>query len=217
VSRAVLNEQPPALGTLKALSPIRLACRPALATACWIPKAGIEPFAVVYADFTELPYAGGQQKGCLIVLIDHATKIVVGWAVGNRKTTEVALQAWERAKQTLATCAGSRQGMIVHHDQDPVFVGYQWTSRLLLDDGVRVSYSLRGARGNPEIEAFFSRFETENGSGFSMVDLPFSIDGWRAGRLGPPPAVGQHTDEVLGEAGYSTAEIAALRGRGTVA
>jgi putative transposase len=54
--------------------------------------------------------------------------------------------------------------MIVHHDQDPVFVGYQWTSRLLLDDGVRVSYSLRGARGNPEIEAFFSRFKTENGS-----------------------------------------------------
>jgi hypothetical protein len=37
-------------------------------------KAGIEPFAVLYADFTELPYAGGQQKGYLIVLIDHATR-----------------------------------------------------------------------------------------------------------------------------------------------
>jgi crotonobetainyl-CoA:carnitine CoA-transferase CaiB-like acyl-CoA transferase len=53
--------------------------------------------------------------------------------------------------------------------------------------------------------------------GFSMVDLPFSIDGRRAGRLEPPPAVGQHTDEVLDEAGYSAPEIAALRGRGTVA
>ncbi len=70
-------------------------------------KADLEPFAVLYADFTELRYAGGQQKGYLITLIDHATKVVVGWAVGNRKTTEVALQAWERAKQTLATCAGS--------------------------------------------------------------------------------------------------------------
>ncbi len=127
-------------------------------------KADIEPFAVLYADFTELRYAGGQQKGYLITLIDHATKVVVGWAVGNRKTTEVALQAWERAQQTLATCAGRWEGMIVHHDQDPVFAGYQWTSRLFLDDGVRVSYSLRGARGNPEMEAFFSRFKTENRS-----------------------------------------------------
>ncbi|HET9000723.1 MAG TPA: DDE-type integrase/transposase/recombinase [bacterium] len=126
-------------------------------------KADIEPFAVSYADFTELSYAGGQQKGYMIILVDHVTKVVVGWAVGNRKTTEVALQAWERAKQTLATCAASWQGLIVHHDQDPVFIGYQWTSRLLRD-GVRVSYSLRGARGNPEMEAFFSRFKTENRS-----------------------------------------------------
>ncbi len=131
-------------------------------------KADIEPFAVSYANFTELSYAGGQQKGYLITLVDHVTKVVVGLAVGNRKTTEVALevalQAWGRAKETLATCAGSWQGMIVHHDQDPVFVGYAWTSRLLLDDGVRISYSLRGARGNPEMEAFFSRFKTENRS-----------------------------------------------------
>jgi transposase InsO family protein len=56
----------------------------------------------------------------LVTLVDHATKVVVGWAVGARKTTEVALQAWERAKQTLATRAGSWHGMIVHHDQDPV-------------------------------------------------------------------------------------------------
>jgi putative transposase len=86
----------------------------------------------------------------------------VGWAVGNRKTTEVALQAWEQAKQTLAAYAVGCQRKIVHHDQGPVFVGYGWTSRLLLDKGIRVSYSLRGAKGNPEMEAFFSRFKTEN-------------------------------------------------------
>lgn len=125
-------------------------------------KAHIEPFGVLYADFTELLYAGGRHKGYLITLIDHATKVVVGWAVGNRKITEVALQAWEQAKQTLATYAVGCQGLIVHHDQDPVFVGYGWTSRLLLDEGVRISYSLRGAKGNPEMEAFFSRFKTEN-------------------------------------------------------
>ena len=114
-----------------------------------VDKADIEPFAVLYADFTELRYAGGQQKGYLITLIDHATKVVVGWAVGNRKTTEVALQAWERAKRTLTTCAGSWQGMIVPHDQDPVFVEYQWTSTLLLEDGVRVSTRFEGPAGTP--------------------------------------------------------------------
>ncbi len=129
-----------------------------------VDKAHIEPFAVIYADFTEVLSTGGRHKGYLVTLIDHATKVVVGWAVGTRKTTEVALQAWEQAKLTLATYAVGCQGMIVHHDQDPVFVGYGWTSRLLLDDGVRVSYSLRGAKGNPEMEAFFSRFKTENRS-----------------------------------------------------
>ena len=146
-------------------------------------KADIEPFAVLYADFTELRYAGGQQKGYLIALIDHVTKVVVGWAVGNRKTTEVALQAWERTKQTLATYAGSREGMIVHHDQDPVFVGYRWTSRLLLDDGVHVSYSLRGARGNPEMEAFFSRFKTENRSLLLDCQTREELTGVIAGRI----------------------------------
>lgn len=56
--------------------------------------------------------------------------------------------------------------MIVHQDQDPVFTGYQWTGRLPLDDGVRLSYSLQGPKGNPEMEAFLSRFKTENRSLF---------------------------------------------------
>jgi crotonobetainyl-CoA:carnitine CoA-transferase CaiB-like acyl-CoA transferase len=33
----------------------------------------------------------------------------------------------------------------------------------------------------------------------------------------PPPAAGEHTDEVLGEAGYSSSEIADLRDKGVVA
>ena len=53
----------------------------------------IGPFAVLYADFTELRYSGGRHKGYLITLLDYATKGIVGWAVGNWKTTEVALQA----------------------------------------------------------------------------------------------------------------------------
>ncbi len=51
----------------------------------------------------------------------------------------------------------------MHHDQDPVFTGYAWAGRLLAD-GVRISYALRGARENPEMESFFGRFKVENNS-----------------------------------------------------
>ncbi len=35
-------------------------------------------------------------------------------------------------------------------------------------------------------------------------------------RMGPVPALGEHTDAVLGELGYSAAEIADLRGSGAL-
>ena len=96
--------------------------------------------------------------------------MALGWAVGARAVTELALEAWARAKQTLIGYGVEMRGVIVHHDQDPVFTGYGWTGQLLLKDRVRVSYALNGARdtilaqGNPEMESFISRFKTENKS-----------------------------------------------------
>jgi len=52
--------------------------------------------------------------------------------------------------------------MIIHHDQDAVFTGYGWTGQLLLKDGVRLSYALRGAQDNPEMEACISRFSVQD-------------------------------------------------------
>lgn len=52
----------------------------------------------------------------------------------------------------------------IHHDQDPVFTSYAWTARLLVKDQVRVSYAQGGAQDNTEMEAFNSRFKTENRS-----------------------------------------------------
>ena len=49
-----------------------------------------------------------------------------------------------------------------------------------------------------------------------LVNQAFQIDGRRAVRLSPPPAVGQHTDEVLAECGYAAEEIADLRRRDIV-
>lgn len=66
-------------------------------------------------------------------------------------------------------------GLIVHHDQDPVSTGYGWTSQLLVQDQVRLSSALRGCHDNPEMEAFDSRFKTENRSLFldalTLADL----------------------------------------------
>src|SRR3990172_133766 len=129
-------------------------------------KERIEPFEVAYADFTELIYVNGRAKAQLIPIIDHASKLVLGWAVGDRAVTSLALEAWGQAKQALRSHGVRLQQVIVHHDQDPVFTGYGWTARLLLKDHVRVSYALNGARDNPEMEGFNSRLKTENRSLF---------------------------------------------------
>lgn len=127
-------------------------------------KKVIQPFEVAYTDFTELVYADGRRKAHLIPIIDHASKLALGWAVGERAVTGLALEVWKRAKQALKTQGVDLKGMIVHHDQDPVFTSYGWTSRLLLEDHVRVSYALNGARDNPQMESFIGRFKTENRS-----------------------------------------------------
>jgi len=49
-----------------------------------------------------------------------------------------------------------------------------------------------------------------------LAALPLSFDGERAAHRSSPPRVGEHTAEVLREAGYSEEEIAALEGDGVV-
>jgi len=127
-------------------------------------KDEITLFEVLYTDFTELIYADGHQKAQLMPIIDHASKLVMGWAVAERAITELALEAWHQAKLSLLQRGVPLSHVTVHHDQDPVYTGYGWTSHLLLKDKVRISYALRGAKDNPEMEAFNSRFKTENRS-----------------------------------------------------
>jgi crotonobetainyl-CoA:carnitine CoA-transferase CaiB-like acyl-CoA transferase len=50
----------------------------------------------------------------------------------------------------------------------------------------------------------------------TLPALPLSFDRERASFRAPPPAVGEHTTEVLREAGYSPEEIAALEADGVI-
>ena len=121
---------------------------------------------VVYTDFTEILYADGDRKAMLMPIIGHVSKMAFGWAMGQSRGTALALQAWEYAKRTFQQMGISYVGMIMHHDRDSVYTGYEWTSQLLLKDKSRLSYALRGAKDNPEMESFNGRFKGEGHSLF---------------------------------------------------
>ena len=130
----------------------------------------IEPLDVLHTDFTELRFAGGTQKAYLMPIIGHVSKLAFGWAVGESANRILALQAWRQARETMRQLGIGPAGMVMHQDQDPVYTSYAWTGRLLLRDHLQISYSLDGARGNTEMEAFISRFKNENRS--LLVDAP---------------------------------------------
>ena len=53
-------------------------------------------------------------------------------------------------------------------------------------------------------------------AGHELVSPPFSADGERIRYSSEPPLLGQHSREILAEAGYTDAEIDALADAGVV-
>ena len=124
------------------------------------------PLQVLYTDFTELWYDRGKKKAYLIPLLDHETKLVLGWAVGARKDTDLALEALGSAERNLEEMDLNLEGRIVHQDQDAAFTSYRWLRAVLVQAKARVSFSENGARGNTLVESFFGRLKVESGSLF---------------------------------------------------
>ena len=122
----------------------------------------IHELSVLYTDFTQIRYQHGLAAAWLMPIIDHASKLVVGHALGEQADTALALLAWEQCRATFQALGIPMRGIIVHHDQDGVYLGYWWLKPLLTKDGIRVSYSLTGAKGNVHMESFNGRFKEEN-------------------------------------------------------
>lgn len=114
----------------------------------------------------ELRFANDARKAHLMPIIGHTSKVVFGWAVGASANTKLALAAWQKAQDTMRELAIDWAGMVMHHDQDPVYTGYAWTEQLLLADRLRISYALNGARDNPHMESFIGHFKDEGRSLF---------------------------------------------------
>jgi len=129
-----------------------------------------EPLEVLSTDFTELIYAGGQRKAHLMAVVDVGSRCALGWAIGTSADRKLALRCWERVRARMAGIGQPLEGTILHSDLDSVYTSYDWLQALLLEDGVRVSYSERGAKDNPWIEALWGRMKTEAGS--RIIEAP---------------------------------------------
>jgi formyl-CoA transferase len=53
--------------------------------------------------------------------------------------------------------------------------------------------------------------KTKGKKGMTLVGQPVSLSRTPSGLVAPPPALGEHTDAVLKEFGFSAKEIAKLR------
>jgi putative transposase len=103
-----------------------------------------------------------RSKAHWMPIIDHCSKVIVGHALGESANTELALDAWEKAKFMLRRFCQKIEDIIIHHDQDGVYIGYRWLYQVAVKDKVRISYSEDGAKGNVYSESFIGRFKSEN-------------------------------------------------------
>jgi transposase InsO family protein len=140
------------------------------------PKA-LEVFST---DFTELSYAEGTRTAHLMAVVDVGSRCALGWAVGPSANRKLALQCWEQVRARMTALGQPLEGTILHSDLDSVYTSYDWLRQVLIDEGLRVSYSERGAKDNPWIESLWGRMKTEEGSRIveaqTLPDLEDVID-----------------------------------------
>ena len=109
-------------------------------------------------------------------ILEHGLWGLLGWAMGFSVNTSLAFAGWQRARAFLENWKMDISGIIMHQDQDSVYTGYRWVGKLLLVDHLRVSYSLKGAKGNTIMKSFFTPFKEENRSLFFEADTLSALE-----------------------------------------
>jgi len=129
----------------------------------------VELFDAACTDFTEIKYRSAERKAMFIGILGHESKMIYGWSLGETRGTELALEAWESSRKRLNQLGVNWEGMIIHHDRDAVFTGDEWVDQVFLEDGLRPSYSMDGAKQNHVIESFNGHFKGEAESLFCVA------------------------------------------------
>jgi transposase InsO family protein len=142
-----------------------------------------DPLEVFSTDFTELHYAEDARKAHLMAVVDVGSRCALGWAVGPSANRELALRCWKQVRARMAALGQPLEGSVLHSDLDSVYTSYDWLRRILLEDGLRVSYSERGAKDNPWIESLWGRMKTEIESRIVEAQTLPELDGVIADRF----------------------------------
>ena len=104
----------------------------------------------------------------------------------------------------------------------PIFAGEDYAHWRKALDGENVTFThvarLEGLIRDPQLEAAGILREGFDSRGRAVRSIanPIAVDESPILETRPAPAIGQHTDEVLGELGYDEAARAALRSRGAI-
>ena len=112
----------------------------------------------------ELHYSEGRRKAYLMTILDVGSCVALGWSVGRSANGRLAHRCLKRVRGRMRHLSEELQGTILHSDQDTVYTIYAWLREVLMKEAMRVSFSERGARGNPWVESLWGRMKTEIGS-----------------------------------------------------
>jgi transposase InsO family protein len=118
----------------------------------------IKPLRVFLTDFSEIDCLFGKFK--FILFSDMLTKRIGGANSSYHKDSDNALKAYSKLKRYLKAKNISLTDVVVHQDQDPVFVSYEYAGRLT-NNGIALSFTERGFKDNQMMESCIGHFKQE--------------------------------------------------------